>query len=827
MSKPTRRTKSIRSAERLVEHPVDAPAFPAALSAGGDGLTLFPSRILVIFRTRPAKAALDSFVGEHRLIFDDGGIENVPNPRRYAITRTPTYYFLCKKDGSPISSSSIASMRRDKRVHSVAPVYQLASNASIRGVVALLPQGFMVRFEGEFQLESTRVRHALSSLRLVVHENRTRLLRPYTFLSSPDLAANAAHVVAPRLAALLDGLSAQVFYEMVSFVDVAASAFVDPTDTLYQTPSPSDDELPGYQWDMKRVGARYAWGVTTGDSTVNLMLHDGGVLMTHQQLKFAKDSTTSPKPFSQFDMTSLSTDVTSPITTSDHGTQLAGIMYAGHDNASLTTSMSGHAPLCTFTSLRVEGADSNHCGPLTSASIQAAIGYAAGLQGPITQPVLCVACFAGASIFNQPGVLGAIASYPDVVVVVPAGNMSGDIGYTGTLYPNLLIVGGTTQGATPNSSATNGPAVNVPDAGDDVWMDPSQFSVGSQTGQSLSIVAPALGTVVGAGSFGMIACTNSSNTAVVATSVAGTSLAAAHVAGIAALVRSKEGAAFSGAQTVAKILTTAAKSGAPNQDAVNKYTTRTGQMLPDGLWSPQMGYGRIDAAAAVSVIDAISPLGTDSNCAYMMVRSWPKEDGARPYTGGDPNPFWVNGDLIVSPKKDLYAVGPTALVPTTDATFTMNVTDLSTTNIQSGVPGGSLTLHMDNFVFVRVVNRSTTAAARGVRVTCVIAPPSTGLVYPTDYEAAAGMHLTPPDESPSSSYYVGDLAPGASYIARFDLPTGTDFTAIGVFHMCALVRVTAANDIAFPNTVVNAVANNMAVSPTTISSIMQRNLNVV
>jgi hypothetical protein len=821
VSKPASRTKSARSKGRSVERPIESTVFPALLSTAlTDPLTLIASRVLVIFKSRPSKAAIDSFVGEHRLELDDGGAENVPSPRRYAITRSPTYFFLCTKAGTPISATTIRTMRADSRVHALAPVYQLGSIPGIRGVVALLPQGFMVRLGGEIRIESTSVGEVLASLGLTVHERRSSLLKPFVYLNTPDLAAHAAHVLAPKLVALLARFSPEVVYEMVSFVDVGATAFFDPKDVDYQTPVPGDDEVAGFQWDMKRVGARYAWGITTGDPAVNLMLHDGGVLLSHDVLKYANNS--KLKAFSQYDLTALSPDASTPTVVNDHGTQLASVMFGGQNNDELASGMAGHAPSCTFTSLRIEGATANVCAPITNVSIAAAIAYAAGTM----RSVLCVGTFAGSAIFNVASVTAALMMYPDVVVVVAAGNMSGDIGYTQPLQPNLLIVGGTFQGTTP----INGTAY-VADSGDDAWMDPSLYAVGSQTGAALSIVAPGLGTVVGAGSYGTIVASDGSNTQVLPTSTYGTSISSAHVGGIAALVRSKE-TTFTGVQTVAKILKTAARSGAPNQDAVNRYTTRSSTIYPTGLFSPQMGYGRIDAAAAVRVTDAISTLGSDPDCVYMMARSWPGEDGARPYSGGDPNPFWLNGDVIVSTNGSLLATGPTVAANGTDASFTSMVPALSSTQIQSGVAGGSLMLMDTNYVFVRVVNRSTTASARGVRVSCVLALPSTGLSYPTDYDATGGTTFVVHDDAPSSSYYPGALAPGASYIARFVIPSGTSLASFGTLHMCALIRVTAANDVAFANAAVTNTSNGMVgggipLSPTSISNVMQRNLNVV
>lgn len=787
MSKPKRATN--------IRRRFGATAFPLALKSGASTMALAPARVLVVFRARPSKAALTGILAQYKLVLDDGGDGQSPPPAGVTVTRAPQWFFLRTPNGAPIAPATVAALQSDNRFAMIAPVYHRNDVAGPRGFVGVLPGGFAVRLSVTAIPDLGRIFLALG---LKIHEQRTKLLRPFTFLQTPDVVANAAHVLAPRLAEMLAGQAPQIVHEIVPLV--SAMSAVDPSDSYYATVPAGDVEQVNHQWDMKRIRARDAWQNNVGIAGVRAYVIDEGIQQNHADFAVAL----AAGRVSQHNVDTGLGDPSGLAPNNNHGTQLAGIMAAGHDDAAPSTA--GWAPGCTLVSLR--GGTNASISPLSNAIIAAGINEAGASGSP---SVVCLGVAAGdPNLFADNGMGGlvqtALGNNPDVVVCVAAGNwtVSADqaINYTsngGAYFANVLICGATQQGtAVPSSPTTS--------TGDDVWKDfGGGANAGSRHGPEISVVAPGDALVT----------LNTPAGYTVGTSQ-GTSLAAAHVAGLALLVRSKEGASFNGAAVRHKIERTAAKA-----DTWPYATSVAGaQNLTVGMWNDRMGFGRIDAAAVL--VHDVDTDAADAGRTDVFVRGYPTDTGARPIPGG--TDFWSSGDVVVSTNQNLLTVGPAAVGSAADLAF--DAARAVVTSTQIPAPGGITAVPVYVFVRVGVTNAfvTTPAPARGVRVTAVICASATGFQYPIDWDGggAANLHVVTTDDSPSTSYFTGPLAMGSVYIARLLIPTGSNFQSFSMNHGCCAVRVTATNDIQF-----SRAPNPSPGAQTQLNNIMQRNLSVV
>ncbi len=301
---------------------------------------------------------------------------------------------------------------------------------------------------------------------------------------------------------------------------------VIPNDTYYST----------YQWNLPQIQASYAWAVSTGSSDVVVAVLDTGVDLTHPDLQ--------GKFVAGYDFVNNDAD---PSDDEGHGTHVTGIIAACTNNSQGVAGVSWEGTVMPVKVMNWRG-EGTHAqvaqgiiwaadhgariinlslgGESGSATLQNAINYA------YSQGVLVVT--AAGNYYQEENPVMYPAAYPHVLAVAATGDQDEHAAYSETGY----YVDAAAPGGNPRSSW---------DANLNHWIT-STYWRGAGYGAYLQI--------------------------------AGTSQAAPHVAGLAALIWSVS-PSLSNDQVEQIIEETAVDLGVPGRDDV-------------------FGYGRIDAYRALA-----------------------------------------------------------------------------------------------------------------------------------------------------------------------------------------------------------------------------------
>jgi subtilisin family serine protease len=330
---------------------------------------------------------------------------------------------------------------------------------------------------------------------------------------------------------------------------------------------PANPYFPN-QWGLKNTGqyggiagcdikAESAWGITKGDGNIKIAVIDEGVELTHPDL--------SGNLLTGFDATTGSSGGSGggPQAGDYHGTCCAGIAAAIDNSIGII----GVAPNCKIIPVRIayiiyiEGKRRW----LTSDSwIKSGIEYA---WSTVNADVLSNSWGGGAPSSTTTSEIQNAVTYgrdgKGSLVVFAAGNENlGAVAYPASLS-TVIAVGAISQcGERKSLSSCDG----------EEW--------GSNYGTNLDIVAPGVKIYTTTLNGNYISDFN------------GTSAACPHVAGVAALVLSVNPNLT--VQQVRNIIESTAQKVRPD---LYTYSTTSGH--PNGTWNNQMGYGLVDAYAAV------------------------------------------------------------------------------------------------------------------------------------------------------------------------------------------------------------------------------------
>ena len=366
----------------------------------------------------------------------------------------------------------------------------------------------------------------------------------------------------------------------------------------------TDSSFDSRQWGMPYIHACDAWNLTTGNPNVKVAVIDQGINESHRE--FTNTSI------------SFSYDVKKNLPVAHsygyHGTFVGGIIFAGHNNHQVAGMAPNVSMINICHSLKPEDSIAEK---MTEAIKLALIQQAdvincswtdQGRTVPQLHSTLLESAIDSAICFGRNG--------KGCVVVFAAGNCGGLVEYPGNHRLEILTVGAVRKNSLGQIKR---------------WKNSNNASA---MGDSLDVVAP------GVGFYSL-----KDNNYVYDT---GTSYAAPHVSGIAALMLSVN-PNLTGQQVRDIIETTAQKLGGYN------YTNTVNPEHPNGTWNFEMGYGLVDAYAAVQ--KAVN----HHNDLY--IRDTVTDDGSMPsscYSTWDSPDIWMetlDGQYVAYPHGNTkYAV---------------------------------------------------------------------------------------------------------------------------------------------------------------------------
>lgn len=323
---------------------------------------------------------------------------------------------------------------------------------------------------------------------------------------------------------------------------------------------PNDPLLP-QQWHYRTIGLDDAWDLTIGDDSVIVAVIDTGIRSDHPDIAarlvpgydFITDRRRAndgdgpdPDPFDPGDMPGSSLEG------SFHGTHVTGTIAAATDNASGVAGVTWRTRAMPLRALGVGGG--------STFDIAQAIRFAAGLEnasGRLPNAAAAVINLSLVAFGDDPFMRAAVdaATEAGVLVIAAAGNTASDVTVSPAVYENTLTVTASDALGAPARYAAFGAAVDLIAPGGDTAVD---LNADDETDGILSTVLP------GSRDFRRFQ---------------GTSMAAAHVSGVAALVLARAGPLGPG-ELRAALLATAADRGSPGRD--DRY-----------------GFGLVDPAAAI------------------------------------------------------------------------------------------------------------------------------------------------------------------------------------------------------------------------------------
>lgn len=319
---------------------------------------------------------------------------------------------------------------------------------------------------------------------------------------------------------------------------------------------PQTDPMRSSQWGLAYIKAPEAWRVSRGQGVVVAVV-DTGVDLTHPDLRGQLvQGVNLVKPGR------------SPQDDFGHGTHVAGIIAAATGNG---IGVAGVAPGARIMPVKVL----DNTGSGSADVIAAGIRYAADKGADVINMSLGeqigadrVADATGANARLSAAV--AYAWSKGAVLVAAAGNASAPLCSEPAALPNVLCVGALGPDGTrawySQGDATMSQSFVVAPGGSGLAADPGgSIGIGSADDATINILSTVgRGTEMDTRKSGYV-------------SAAGTSMAAPHVAGVAALLAAR---GLTNSQIVARILATAVDLGVPGKD-------------------PVYGSGAVDAAAAV------------------------------------------------------------------------------------------------------------------------------------------------------------------------------------------------------------------------------------
>ena len=317
-------------------------------------------------------------------------------------------------------------------------------------------------------------------------------------------------------------------------------------------PNPPDDPIFPGQWNFEKIGVPTVWSHTDGGGVV--------VAVLDSAVNFTGFDAFCTSVVSPYDAIAQTEGLAGLNTTADfgHGTHVAGTIAQCTNNG---TGVAGIAPGATLMPVRVLSDE----GSGTSSELARGIDWAVDHGADILNLSLGADCEGTWPACNDTVVDAAIerASSAGVLLVASSGNHAKAFVAYPSAHPDVVAVGATTSD-------------------DSVWYN--EPGEGSNQGTALDLVAPGTGIIQETTSLGTYDYYGGT----------GTSMAAAHVSGAAALILS-----------VDSTLTA---------DAIVSIFTDTAVDLASPGFDTAMGWGRIAVDTAVAA--ALPPKPAEDPCGF-------------------------------------------------------------------------------------------------------------------------------------------------------------------------------------------------------------------
>ena len=598
-------------------------------------LTLDPSRALIAFEGKLELNEVQQLLGQ---VGHDLRVENVGKGKLLhgalrlglRINHLPNQVWVRSQSKQPISPKTITAIGQAfnsdlKPLQWVGPAYRYPHTADQVGVVCALPNVISILPRKGIDSASLDA-ILLHKFNLLLAQKLTQYLAGYRYYYLPT-----ATLFLPTQSTIYDihrqvsenpsfkKLVAQANFDYLPLISPAQASF-SPVDPLY---------INDGQWNLNKIQAKEGWESGTlpvlGEGVVVAVIDDTGVEYNHpdfgsQPPTFVQGATFSGGAPPNINENPISSPPAGGEADTDyHGTASAGVIAARYNTIG-TAGLAGH---CQLMSLRVMGYQAH----LVAAAINYASGEGAetsiGTERPSSQANVISMSFVdeptSGNSLSADAIKTALEKAFDTHHVVLCGS-AGNSGHTPPRYP---------------AADSHVIACGASNEADDRC---HQADWGSAYGGELSVVAPGE-SIPTTDLFGNMGDSNGNYLL----SFSGTSAAAPHVAGLAALLMSRYPSLKDNPDSVRSIIErTTEKVGhvtlgpgtQPPPELIYTYTTGK----PRGDWNQETGYGRINVKRALTFADT-------------MIRKHPSDTGLEPFT--PPGNDFSHSDIVLSTADDV------------------------------------------------------------------------------------------------------------------------------------------------------------------------------
>lgn len=458
-------------------------------------LVIDRTRLLLSFHDPVEREEVRDFITPYDLTFEADATDpdDFLGPEA-VVNDTDTLYWVRAR--RPIDADVLDALAEDERIRWVGPVYRRIDLTGRAAYLCPFPDVLLVAFDHEPRPAEV---DEFESFGLVHHPKRSEYLPEFEYFSVVTEDRNAYQ--------LRDLLASELETDRVELesVPLVSPVCFEP-----------NDELFGKQWNLRRIDAVAGWEASVGDPDIVVGVLDTGVDLDHPDLDLVSDGFATDRWEQRADATPIEGPRDAP-----HGTAMAGVVAAAFHNGEGVAGVGGY---CSIHPVNAK--------PFSESDLSA------GLTRLVTEGVDVINMSIGWRGWNRRLVDTAIeaAHDADVVLVAAAGNG----GRNSIEYParhrHAIAVGAT--GRDDRRKTKRG-------SSDRKW--------GSNWGRRLDVVAPGVecwttdltgerpynSTAGGAFKHGHTTYAEcGSRDGNYFGLMGGTSAAAAHVSGLAALLRS-------------------------------------------------------------------------------------------------------------------------------------------------------------------------------------------------------------------------------------------------------------------------------------------------